>query len=87
MRIDGDADGRNGGAKRTVWEMLMDMERFKYRAGGSMFGSSSPGAGPGEGIWACQPPSGAGLGNALQLPKEHLAGALWVLRAPEASAV
>ena len=26
-------DGRNGGAQRTVLEMLMEMERFKYRAG------------------------------------------------------
>ena len=33
-RIDWDAtDGRNGGAQRTVLEMLMEMERFKYRAG------------------------------------------------------
>ena len=26
-------DGRNGGARRTAWEVLMEMERFKYRAG------------------------------------------------------
>ena len=26
-------DGRNGGAQRTVWEVLMETERFKYRAG------------------------------------------------------
>ena len=33
-RADWDAtDGRNGGAQRTVWEILMEMERFKYRAG------------------------------------------------------
>ena len=33
-RIDGDAsDGRHGGAQRTVWEILLEMERFKYRAG------------------------------------------------------
>ena len=25
--------GRNGGAQQTVWEILMEMERFKYRAG------------------------------------------------------
>ena len=32
-RIEWDAThGRNGGAQRTVWEMLMEMERFKYRA-------------------------------------------------------
>ena len=33
-RVDWDAtDGRNGGAQRTAWEVLMEMERFKYRAG------------------------------------------------------
>ena len=34
-RIEWDAAtyGRNGGAQRTVWEILMEMERFKYRAG------------------------------------------------------
>ena len=32
-RIDWDAiDGRNGGAQRIVWEILMEVERFKYRA-------------------------------------------------------
>ena len=33
-RIDWDAtDGRNGGAQRTVWEILVGMERFKNRTG------------------------------------------------------
>ena len=33
-RVDWEAtDGRNGGAQRTVWEILLEMERFKYRAG------------------------------------------------------
>ena len=33
-RVEWDAtEGRNGGAQRTVWEVLMEMERFKYRAG------------------------------------------------------
>ena len=33
-RVDWDAiDGRNGGAQRTVWRILSEMERFKYRAG------------------------------------------------------
>ena len=33
-RIEWDAtDGRNGGAQRTVLEILMEMERFNYRAG------------------------------------------------------
>ena len=30
-RVDWDAiDGRNGGAQQTVWEILLEMERFKY---------------------------------------------------------
>ena len=32
-RVDWDAtDGRNGGAQQTVWEILMEMERFSGRA-------------------------------------------------------
>ena len=32
-RVDGDAtDGRNGGAQQTVWEILMEMERFDGKA-------------------------------------------------------
>ena len=32
-RVDWDAtDGRNGGAQRTVWEVLMEMERFMGKA-------------------------------------------------------
>ena len=32
-RVDWDAtDGRNGGAQQTVWEMLMEMERFNGKA-------------------------------------------------------
>ena len=31
-RVDWDvADGRNGGAQQTVWEIMTEMERFKYR--------------------------------------------------------
>ena len=33
---------------------------------------------PGEGFRARQPPCGVGLGDALQLPMEDLAGALWI---------
>ena len=43
--------------------------------------------GPGQGLRADQSPCGLGLGNALQLPKEDLAGAMRALRASESSAV
>ena len=87
MSIGDATDGRNGGAQRTVWEVLMEMERFKYRAGEEELGSSGPGAGPGEGLRAGQFSCGVDLGDALQLPKKDIAGAVWLLRAPEASAV
>ena len=33
-RVDWDAaDGRNGGAQQTVWEVLMEVERYKKSAG------------------------------------------------------
>ena len=39
-RVDGDAtDGRNGGAQRTVWEILLEMERFQFRAGEADLGA------------------------------------------------
>ena len=39
-RVDWDAtDGRNGGAQQTVWEILMEMERFTYRAGEEDWGA------------------------------------------------
>ena len=39
-RIEWDAtDGRNGGAQRTVWENVMEMERLKYRAGEEELGA------------------------------------------------
>ena len=40
-RIDWDATcGQNGGAQRTVWENLMEMEWFKYRAGEEDLGAT-----------------------------------------------
>ena len=39
-RIEWDAtDGRNGGAQRTIWEILVEMERFKYRAREEVLGA------------------------------------------------
>ena len=81
-RVDWDAtDGRNGGARRTVWEVLMEMERFDSKSRRSR--GCGRGAGPCEG----QPSCGPGLGDALQLPKKHIAGAVRLFGAPEASAV
>ena len=49
--------------------------------------SSSLGSGPCKGLRACQPSCGLDLGDVLQLPKEDLAGAVRLFRAPEACAV
>ena len=49
--------------------------------------SCSFGLGLGKGLRAGESPCGLGLGHALQLPEEDIAGAVRVLRAPEASAV
>ena len=76
-RVDWDAtDGRNGGVQPTVWEVLMEMERLEWK--GKSRGSRSCGLGPrpGEGIRASQPSCGLGLGDAFQLSKEDVAGAV-----------
>ena len=86
-RVDWPAiDGRNGAVQQTAWQMLMEMQRFVYSEQEKKIwerllwcwtwrrhssGSVS--------LW-CGP-------DALQLPKEDLAGAWWVLRTPEASVV
>ena len=69
------------------WEVIRspDVAKWQQRCRAdrdATDGSSGPGAGPREGL-----PTGVGLSDAFQLPKEDLAGALWILRAPEASAV
>ena len=83
-RIESDVtDGRNGGALRTEWEM----KRYKYRAGKEDQGAEAPVLDLAKAFERVQSPCGEGLGNALQLPKDDLASAVRVLRAPEASAV
>ena len=84
-RVDWDAtDGRNGGAQRTVWEVMMETERFHGRAQGR---SRSLGLGLGldKGIRVGQ--YSCGLGRRTSASEEDSAGALCVIRAPEASAV
>ena len=56
-----------------MWEILLEMERFKYQAG-EEDQAVGPGYGSGEGIRAGQYPCGVGLGDALLLPKEDAAG-------------
>ena len=70
-----------------MWEILMEMERFNGRAKAEDQGAVGLGIGLGEGLGACQPPCGLGVGDVLQLLQEDLAGALRVCRTPEANAV
>ena len=78
-RIDWDAtDGRNGGCQRTVLEILMEMERFKYRAGEEDLGAVALVVDLAKAfervsllvVWA--------WATHFQLSKEDLAGASWV---------
>ena len=86
-RVDWDAtDGRNGGAQRTVWEVLMELERYYGRAEAEDRGAVALVLDLAK-ARASQPSCRLGLGDALQLPKEDIAGAVWLFRAPEASAV
>ena len=87
-RVDWDAtDGRNGGAQRTVWEILMEMEKVEWENKGRRPRSGGLGTGPSEGLRACQFPCGLGLGNTLQLPKEDFRVLCGLFRAPEEGTV
>ena len=84
-RVDwGATDDRNGGAQRTVWEIVMEMERFKYRAGEEDLEAVAlvP-----DLAKACERVSLPVEWTHSSASQEDLACALWVLRAPEASAV
>ena len=50
---------------------MVSKEADALRGGG-------PGRGPGDGLRARQSRCRLGLGDALQIPKENCAGALWV---------
>ena len=85
-RVDWDStDGRNG-AQQTVWEILMEMERFNGKAKGEYQGALALVPDMAKAL-TCEPPCGFGLGDAFQLPEEDLASAVRVLRAPVASTV
>ena len=80
FRFDWDAThGRTGGAERTVWEILLEIERFKYQAGEQDQGAEFRGPGCGESLGAGLSSSGLGLSIACRFSQEDLAGALRVL--------
>ena len=49
--------------------------RILWQSKGRGSRSGGIGSGPGEGLRACQPPGGLGLGDAFQFPEEDLASA------------
>ena len=77
---------RNGGAQQTVGNFDL-IGKICWMSKGRRTRSCGLGLGLGEGLRASQPACGLCLGDALQLPKKDLAGALWVFRAPEACTV
>ena len=82
-RVDWCAIDGSGGAQQTVWEILVDMERFSGKAKAEEQGAVALVLRLGEGIRACQLPGGLGLGDTLQFPKEDLVGPLRLFPAPE----
>ena len=87
-RVDWDAtDGRNGGAQQTVWEFLMEMERFNGIAKEEDQGAVALVLDLAKAFQRVSLPCGLGLGDAFQFPKKDLASALRLFRAPEESTV
>ena len=80
-------DGRNGGGQRTVWGTLMEMERFNGRAKAEDQREVALILDLAKAFECVSLLRGLGLGDTLELPKEDLAGALRIFRAPVASAV
>ena len=72
-------DGRNGGARQTVWEILMELERFNGKAKEEDQGALALVLDLAKAFEWVSLPCGVGLGDALQLPKEDLAGAVRIL--------
>ena len=73
-------DGRNGGADRTVWEMLLEMERKNSRQEKSSR-SDRFGLGSGDSFRVGKSSSGVGLGDAFHFPRKILRVLWGVLRA------
>ena len=88
-RVDWDAtDGRNGGTQRTVWEVfLMEMERYKYRAGEEDLGAVAPVLNLAKALERVGFPVVWAWATHFSFPRKILWDAAWVLRAPEEGAV
>ena len=87
-RVDWDAtDGRNGGAQQSVWAMLLEMERCNGKAKEADQGALALVLDLANAFERVSLPVVWAWGNSLQLPKEDLASAVRVLRAPEACTV
>ena len=67
--------------------VLMEVERFNGKAKADEQGAVALVLDLAKAFWASQPSCGVGLGDALQLPEEDVAGAVRPFRAPEACTV
>ena len=65
------SDGRNGGAVRTVWETLLEMERFDFHAGETRPTSAHMCLRVGLSFGSRWPASPVGLGDACQISLEE----------------
>ena len=80
-------DGRNGGALRTVWEILLKMEKFKCQAGEKDQGAIALVLDLAKAFERVSLPVAWIWSDALRFSQEVFAGAMRALRAPEAGAV
>ena len=82
------AEAKNGG-KAVHFESLMDINQWKDSVGKQRNKIKEGGvrSGPGEGLRACQPSCGLGLGDTLQFSKKDLTRALRLFWASEKGAI
>ena len=77
-------DGRNGGAERTVWETLLEMERIHRRAGAKDPAAITQVLDLAKAFERVSLPNCAGLGDARQISQADFAGAVRLFGAPAA---
>ena len=74
---------RNEGAQHTVRELLLEMEKFRYRAGETEQGAVAPVLDLANAFERVSLPVVWAWANAIQFFQEDFAGAMWLLRALE----
>ena len=87
-RIEWDAaDGRNGGAQCTVWEILLEMEKFTYHAGEKYQGAVAKVLDQAEAFERVSLPVVCSWATHFNLLKKIMRVLCWVLRSSAACSV